>query len=114
MVDPKPITAWAYVSLATGMLAWLAAAPLPFIDYQQIAGATAGVGLAVPFLLGQLSALLCFLGLIFAVVALARTGSGRLGGHGRAWAGVAINGLLLVAYAAVAGLFLVGSDVWQR
>ena len=50
--QPKPTAVWAYVGLVTGVIAWLTAAPLPFIDYGHIAGATAGVGLAGPFLLG--------------------------------------------------------------
>jgi hypothetical protein len=57
MAQPKPTAVWAYVGLITGVLACLTAAPLPFIDYGYIAGATAGVGLAGPFLLGLLLAI---------------------------------------------------------
>jgi hypothetical protein len=44
MTFTQPTTAGAYASLAAGMLAWLLAAPLPLIDYGQVAGATAGLG----------------------------------------------------------------------
>jgi hypothetical protein len=99
MTETKWTTAWADASLACGVLGWLAAVPLPLIDYQHIGGATAGVGVLGPFLLGVLSALLGVLGLILGMVALAR-GSGR----GKAWAGIALAGLLLTGYAAAARL----------
>ena len=64
------------VSFAGTILGWLGALPLLVINYQYIGGATAGVGLLGPFLLGLLSATLCLLGVIFGVVALARIRSG--------------------------------------
>lgn len=109
MAQPKPTVVWAYIGLITGVLAWLTAAPLPFIDYGYIARATAGVGLAGPFLLGLLSALLCFLGLVFGIVAVITNRSRR----GVAWTAVALNGLLAIAYAAVIGLLVVGADVFR-
>jgi hypothetical protein len=109
MAPSKPTAVWAYVGLITGVLAWLAAAPLPFIDYGYIAGATAGVGLAGPFFLGLLSLLLCCLGLGIGIVAVIMNASR----HGAAWAAVALNGLLAIAYTAVIGLFIAGADVFR-
>jgi hypothetical protein len=110
MARRKPTMVWAYVGLITGVLAWLTAAPLPLIDYGYIAGATAGVGLAGPFLLGLLSMLLCSLGLVFGIVAVIMNTRRR----GAAWAAVALIGLLAIAYLAVIGLFLIGADVFRR
>jgi hypothetical protein len=102
MPDAKPTTAWTHASLACSILGWLTAVPLPFIDYQAISGATAGVGLIGPCLLGMLSALLAVLALLFGLVALAQTRSGRFDGQGKAWAGIALGGMLFTIYAATA------------
>lgn len=108
MVPAKPTTSWAFASLICSILAWLGAVPLPFIDYNYIGGATAGVGVIGPALLGLVSALLALLGLIFGLVALGRISAGTLGGRGKAWTGVALAGFLLLAYVAVSGRFLFG------
>src|ERR1700692_1407798 len=105
MPDAKPTTTWASTSLSCSILGWLAASPLPFIDYGYIAGATAGVGLIGPFLLGMLSALLGVLGLILGSVALARIRGGRFNGRGKAWAGVAPGGMLLTSYVAAGFMY---------
>jgi hypothetical protein len=100
MPEMKPTPVWAYTSLACGILGWLAALPLPFLDYQSIAGATAGVGVIGPFLLGMWSALLGLLALILGIIGLAWTRSGR----GMTWAGIALGGSLLMAYGVAACL----------
>lgn len=99
----KPTTAWASASIILGILALLTAIPLPFIDYQNIAGATAGVGLIGPFLLGVVSVLLALVALILGFVALGRTSSGQFNGRSKAWAGIALGGILLTAYVVVTG-----------
>lgn len=113
MANARPTPAWAYASLTAGTLAWLAAAPLPFIDYGRLAGATAGVGMAAPFLLWLLSVLLGCIGVTCAVVAVAKTG-GLRGGRALAWAGVAVSGSLLATYATIVGLIVVGAGTWRR
>lgn len=81
---------------------------MPFIDYQNIAGATAGVGLIGPFMLGMLSALLGLVGLILGIVALARTRSGEFGGRGKAWVGFVLGGVLLTAYLVMTSRLMFG------
>ena len=78
------------------------------INDQYIAGATAGVGLLGPFLLGLLSATLCLLGVNFGVVALARIRSGERRGRGMSWSGIILGGLPLVAYVVFSGRYLLG------
>jgi hypothetical protein len=107
MGDTKPITAWAVACLACGILGWLAAVPLPLIDYNHLIGATAGVGVVGPFLLGLLSGGLCLLATLFGVAALARTRRGDFGGRGSAWAGIALGCSLLAAYL-VLGRYVLG------
>jgi hypothetical protein len=107
MVETKPTTAWAVACLACGVLGWLAAVPLPLIDYNQLIGATAGVGVIGPFLLGLLSGGLCLLATLFGAVALARTRRGEFSGRGGAWAGIALGASLLGAYL-VLGRFVLG------
>jgi hypothetical protein len=107
MAPAKPTTAWAVASVVCGSLGLLGAVPLPLIDYQHLAGATAGVGVAGPFLLGLVSAALGVLGLVFGLVALARLGEGRFSGRGLAWSGICLGGLLSLAYL-VAVLWLSG------
>jgi hypothetical protein len=114
MVDTKPTPAWAVTSLVVSVLGWLAAAPLPLLDYGYIIGSTAGVGMIGPFLLGLLSGTLALAGVILGAVALARTRGGGFGGRGQAWAGVALGGVLLLAYGTVTALSLVGADIFQR
>jgi hypothetical protein len=101
MAPAKPTTAWAVASVVCSSLGLLGAAPLPLIDYQHIVGATAGVGVVGPFLLGLLSAALGILGFVFGLVALARIGEGRFSGRGLAWAGIVLGGLLSLAYVVV-------------
>jgi hypothetical protein len=108
MPDTKPTTAWSTASLVCGILGLLGAIPLPFIDYQHIAGATAGVGIIVPLFLGLVSALFALVALILGLVALARTRDGRFGGRGKAWSGVALGSVLMVAYLAVGWLMYAG------
>jgi hypothetical protein len=102
MAPTKPITAWAVASVACSGLGMLAGVPLLLIDYQNIAGATAGVGLIGPFLLGLLSSAFGLVGLVSGLVALGRIGAGQYGGRGMAWAGVTIGALLTMAYLIVA------------
>jgi hypothetical protein len=100
----NPTRARVYSSLACAGLGWLTAAPLPFIDYQYVGGATAGVGLMGPLLLGVLSAQLCLLGVVLATVALVRaTGERRM-----AWAAVVVGGVPLTLFVAIGGRFLFG------
>jgi hypothetical protein len=106
--DMKPTRAWAHSSLAFGVLGWLTAVPLPFIDYQYIGGATAGVGIMGPFLLGVLSAQLCLLGVVLAIVVLVMPSGGRSSERRVAWTAVVVGGLPLTVFAAVLGRFLMG------
>jgi hypothetical protein len=103
MTDTRTTSAWASASLVCGIFGLLAGIPLPFIDYQNIAGATAGVGLIGPLLLGLLSALLALIASILGFIGLVRTSSGGLGGRGKAWMGTALGGLLLTVYVVVCG-----------
>jgi hypothetical protein len=98
--------------LACCSLGLLTALPLPLIDYQQIAGATVGVGLIGPFLLGLLSAALGVPGFVFGLVALARTDEGRFSGRGRAWAGIVLGGRLSLAYLVVLAEMTHGAGFW--
>src|SRR5262245_35900638 len=107
MVDTKPITAWAIVSLVSGILGWLGGLPLVVIDYNHLIGATAGVGVIGPLLLGLLSAILCLLAIIFGVIALARIRCGERRGRGISWTGIILGGLPLTAYV-VLGRYLFG------
>jgi hypothetical protein len=104
----KPSMVWAYSSLACAVLGWLAAAPLPFIDYQYIGGATAGVGVIGPVLLGVLSAQLCLLGVVLAIVALVSPSSDRSSGRIMAWVAIVVGGLPLFLLPGVIGRFLLG------
>jgi hypothetical protein len=106
MADTKPLSAWAVASAVSAGLGFLAALPLPFIDYQQLIGGTAGVGVIGPLLLGVLSGALCLLGVIFGAIALARTRSGERRGWGTAWAGVLLGSLPLLVY------LLLGQFMW--
>jgi hypothetical protein len=108
MDQMRPLSAWAVVSLTSAILGWLTALPLLVINYQYIAGSTAGVGLLGPFLLGLLSAALCLLGIIFGVVALARIRNGERRGRGMGWAGIILGGLPLMTYVLFSGRYLLG------
>jgi hypothetical protein len=108
MDDRKPTRAWVYSSLACAGLGWLIAAPLPFIDYQYIGGATAGVGIMGPFLLGVFSAQLCLLGVVLGIVALVTASGERSSARRMAWSALMVGGLPLILFAAVAGRFLLG------
>jgi hypothetical protein len=107
MVDSKPITAWALLSLVSSILGWFVGLPLVLIDYNHLIGATAGVGVLGPLLLGLLSATLCLLAIIFGVVAVARIRRGERRGRGILWAGIILGGLPLIAYV-VLGRYLLG------
>ncbi len=107
MHQSRPVTAWAVISLISTILGWLGALPLPFIDYQSIAGA-GGVGIVGPFLLGLLSATLCVLGVIFGVVALARIRNSERRGRAISWAGIILGGLPLMAYVVISGPYFLG------
>ena len=96
------------ISLISTILGWLGALPLPFIDYGNIAGATAGVGLIDPFLLGLLSAMLCTMGVVFGIVALGSIRSGKRSGRGISWTGIILGGLPLTAYIVFLGKDLLG------
>lgn len=107
MVHAKPITAWAVVSLISSILGWLGALPLVFMDYDDLIGGTAGVGVIIPLLMGLLSATLCLLGVIFGAVALATIRSGKRRGWGISWTGIILGGFALTAYLVV-GRYLLG------
>jgi hypothetical protein len=96
MVTTRTTTAWANASLVLGILGWLTAVPLAFLDYGHIIGATAGVGMIGPFLIGLVAAVLCLLGVVFGVVALARARNGEFGGTGKAWTGIVVGALPLL------------------
>ena len=98
MVDAKPTTPWAVVSLACSILGWVGAlALLALLDYYgQVARATAGVGVVAGCGHALLSAVVCFLGVIFGVTALLRIRIGRYAGRGMAWTGIILGGLPLV------------------
>jgi hypothetical protein len=101
MDQTRPVTRWAIAGLISGILGWLVGLPLPFIDYHQIIGATAGVGVIGPFLVGLLSAGLCVLGMACGIVALFRIRSGDRSGTGLSWSAIALGGSALTIYAAV-------------
>lgn len=103
MADTSPITAWAVASLISSILGWLTGLPLAFIDYCQLIGGTAGVGVIGPLLLGLLSATLCLLGLVLGTVALTKIRGGERRGRGMVWTGVGLSSLALTAYAVIAG-----------
>jgi hypothetical protein len=108
MVDSRPITAWAVVSLISSILGWLCGLPLLFIDYEALIGGTAGVGVIGPFLLGMLSATLCLLGVILGMIGLARTRRGDYRGRNTSWTGIGLGCLALTAYLVVSGHYLLG------
>lgn len=108
MTDTKPITAWAVVSLISSILGWLSGLPLLFLDYDQLIGGTAGVGVIVPLFLGLLSATFCSLGLLLGVVALSRTHGGLRRGWGMSWTGIGLSGAALIVYVVFSGIFLLG------
>ena len=104
MLYTKRTTGSAIASLVLTLLGWLAGLPLLLINYQSISGRTAGVGVVGPFLLGILSAVLCFLGVLFGVVALAKISRGEVRGLGIALVGVILGSSVLGAYVLVAFL----------
>jgi hypothetical protein len=108
MADTRPITAWAVASMISSILGWLTGLPLPFLDYNQLIGGTAGVGVIGPLLLGLLSATLCLLGLVLGIVALTKPRGGERRGRGMAWTGFGLSSLALAAYVVVAGPNLLG------
>lgn len=102
----KPLPASAVISLASGALGWLAALPLLLFDYQRMMGATAGVGLVVPFLTGVVSATLCVSGIVSGVIALAVIGKGDRRGRVISRAGIIVSAVPLAVFASAAGYLL--------
>src|SRR5262245_42974028 len=100
MVDKKPTTSWAVVSLVCSILGCLGTVALPAIYSHGLRQETTGVsaGLAV-LCCGLLSGTLCLLGVISGVVALGRIRRGECGGRGKAWTGLVLGCLPLVVMA---------------
>jgi hypothetical protein len=107
MAATKPITAWAVISLLSSSAGWLTGLSLLFIDYDQLIGGTAGVGVIGPLLLGMLSATLCLLGVILGMIGLARTRTGEHRGRNTSWTGIGLGCLALTVYLGVV-LWLLG------
>jgi hypothetical protein len=105
MVDTKPTTLWAAVSLACGVFGCLAS--LAFVAmaerYGEIANRSAGIGAIWMGMHMMLVAALCLLGVLFGVVALVRVRSGQCKGRRMAWTGIVL-GCLPLAFALVSFL----------
>jgi hypothetical protein len=101
----RPIAPLAIISLAAAFLGFVGALPLPFIDYANIGGATAGVGVIGPCLLGLLSAALCLAGVIFGVIALANIRKTASRGAVPSWVAIILGGLVLAAYVVAMGRY---------
>jgi hypothetical protein len=99
MVDTKPITLCAVVSLVCSILGCFAGLSLlaSLERYGEIANRSAGVGIIWGLGHGSLAATLCLLGVIFGVVALIRIRSGECGGRVLAWTGIVLGCLPLAA-----------------
>jgi hypothetical protein len=108
MVDTKPTTLWAVVSLAGSVLGWLAS--LAFVvmaeRYGEMANRSAGVGAIWMGMHVMVVAALFLLGVLFGLVALARVRGGDVGGRGMALTGIVL-GCLPLAFAVV--LFLLSN-----
>jgi hypothetical protein len=97
MVDRKPTTSWAVVSLVCSILGCLGTVALPAVYSHGLRQEPTGVsaGLAVLFC-GFLSVTLGLLGVIFGIVALRRIRRGECGGRGKAWTGIVLGCLPFV------------------
>jgi hypothetical protein len=86
MVNAKPTTLWAVVSLVFSVLGCVATLALMALleRYGEIARRSAGVGAIWMVMHMTLAGALCMLAVLFGVVALVRIGSGHYGGRGRA------------------------------
>jgi hypothetical protein len=98
MVDAKPTTIWAVVSLIFSVLGWVATLSLLALleRYGEIARRSAGVGAIWMVIHMTLAGALSMLAVLFGVVALVRIHSGQYSGQGKAWTGVALGCLPLV------------------
>ena len=93
----KPTTMWAIASVVSSILGWIVVLLSLLADYQNMAGATAGVGAGFFVLaVGSLSSLLCLLGIIFGMIGLRRIRRGERGVQGIAWTGIVLGCLPLV------------------
>ena len=92
MVDRKPTTLWAVVSLVCSVLGWLAI--LAFLAlgerYGEMASRSAGVGAIWAVMHLMLAAALCLLGILFGLLGLVRTRNGAYGGRRMAWTGIVL------------------------
>jgi hypothetical protein len=99
MVNSKPTTLWAVVSLVCSVLGWLAI--LAFLAlaerYEAMANRSAGVGAIWMIAHMMLAGALCLLGVLFGLVALVRIRSGQCGGRGKAWTGIVLGCLPLAS-----------------
>ena len=110
----KPTTMWAIASVVSSILGWIVVLLSLLADYQNMAGATAGVGAGFFVLaVGFLSSTLCFLGIIFGMISLRRIRRGECGGRGIAWTGIALGGLPFVALL-VWNIPTWGQELWIR
>jgi hypothetical protein len=110
----KPTTMWAIASVVSSILGWIVVLFSLLADYQNMAGATAGVGAGFFVLaVGCLSSTLCLLGIIFGMFGLRRIRRGKCAGRGIAWTGIALGGLPFVALLAwnIPGW---GEELWTR
>ena len=102
MVDKKPTTAWAVVSVLCSIVACLGAVALPAIYSSGMrhepTGVSAGIGV---MFVGLLSIALGLSGAIFGIVRLRKIRSGECGGRAAAWMGIVLGCLpfvVLVGY----------------
>jgi hypothetical protein len=100
MVNRKPTTSWAVVSLVCSILGCLGTVALPAMYSHGLRQEPTGVGAGLAVLCcGFLSGALCLLGVISGIVALRRIRSGECGGRGKAWTGLVLGCLPLVLMA---------------
>lgn len=99
MVNGKPITLWAVLSVALSVLGCVASLAFPLFaeEYGRMANRSAGVGGIWMVLHLLAAAALCLLGILCGVVALVRVSGGARGGRGLAWAGIILGALPLAA-----------------
>jgi len=110
----KPTTMWAIASVISSLLGWIVVLLSLLADYQNMAGATAGVGAGFFVLaVGFVSSTLCFFGIIFGMIGLRRIRAGQYSGRGIAWTGIALGGLPFVALLAW-NIPTWGEELWIR